>query len=70
MARRKKRSREIASSIERRYPRRGGSEVEEDADGDFMPIHEEDGPPLDYGDADHDEDERQGIVAECAQQGR
>jgi len=36
-----------------------------------MPIHEEDGLPLDNGDDDdHDdaEDGKQGIVAKCAQQ--
>jgi len=35
-----------------------------------MPVEEEDGSPLYYGDVDHDEDGRQGIVAKCAQQGR
>jgi len=38
---------------------------------DFMPIHEEDGLPLDDGHDDHaDEDVKQGIVAKCDQQSR
>jgi len=48
---------------------RAGSEVEE-ADGDFMPIHEEDGSALNDGDDDHDEDGNKSIVAECVQHGR
>jgi len=48
---------------------RAGSEVEE-AEGDFMPVDEEDGAPLDDGDGDHDEDRNKNIVVKCAQQGR
>ena len=43
------------------------SEVEE-TDGDFMPVDEENGPPLDDGDDDHDEDGNKIIVAESDQQ--
>ena len=40
------------------------------ADANFMPIHEEDGSPLDDGDDYHDdEDDKQGIVANLARQG-
>jgi len=47
-----------------------GIEAEE-ADDDLMPIHEEDGSPLDDGDDDHDdEDGKQGIAAKRDQQGR
>ena len=50
---------------------RGGSEVPiEETDDNFMPIYEDDEQPLDYDDADHDEDGRQGIVAKIGQQGR
>ena len=35
-----------------------------------MPIHDEDGPPLDDRDADHDEDGNESMLAKCAQQGR
>ena len=45
---------------------RAGSEVEE-GDGDLMTVVEEE-LPLDYGDADDDEDGRQGIVAKIGQQ--
>ena len=49
---------------------RGGSEVPvEEADDNCMPIHGDDESPLDYADADHDEDGRQGIVAKSARQG-
>ena len=51
--------------------REGRSEVlVEETDGDCMPIHEDDESPLDDGEADRDEDGRQGIVAKSAQQGR
>lgn len=33
-----------------------GIEAEEEADDDFMPVVEEDGPPVSDGDDDHDED--------------
>jgi len=49
---------------------RAGIEAEEEADGDFMPVDEEDGAPLDDGDGDHDEDANKSIVANCAQQGQ
>jgi len=45
-------------------------EAEEEADDDCMPIHEEDGSPLDNGDDDHGEDGKKIIVAKRAQQVR
>jgi len=43
----------------------------DESDDDFMPSPEEDGSPLDDGDDDHaDEDDKQGIVAKRAKQGR
>ena len=47
-----------------------GIETEEEADDDFMPADEGDGPPVDDDDADHDEDNNTSIVAERAQQCR
>jgi len=47
-----------------------GIEMEEEADDEFMPVVKEDGPPVDDGDNDHDEDGNKIIVAECAQQVR
>jgi len=48
-----------------------GIEAEEEANDDFIPVHvvEEDGPPLDNDDTDHDEDGNKSIVAERDQQG-
>jgi len=42
----------------------------EEADADLMPVVEEEESPLDDGNDDNDEDERQGMVAKRAQQGR
>jgi len=39
---------------------RRGIEAEEESDDDFMPVDEEDGPPDDDGDYDHDEDGKKG----------
>ena len=49
---------------------RAGSEVHvEEIDGDVMPIHDEDGPPLDDRDDDRDEDGNNSIAAERSQHG-
>jgi len=51
---------------------RAGSEVpvSEETDGDFMPVDDEDGPPLNDRDADHDEDGNDSMLEKCAQQDR
>ena len=49
---------------------RRGIEADEEADDDFTPVVEEDGPPVDDVHDDHDEDVNMSMLAERAQQGR